>query len=138
MTAVRNTSAGMSGVECKDRSTMTPDWFESAKDRPFPAKNSPKLARHEERYVDGQDEHREKVAQVGSIYPFGCEGSRHMLNLLEPFEWPVNPRYNVKGHGSCVGATYDLSVPRLGRLTDACGEEGPGGPCFSLGVFAGE
>ena len=34
--------------------------------------------------------------------------------------WPRQARTVLSGWGTCVGATYDVGVPRLGRMTAAC------------------
>ena len=40
--------------------------------------------------------------------------------MLEAYNWPRQARYQLSGHGTCVGATYDRSIPRMGFMTDVC------------------
>ena len=35
-------------------------------------------------------------------------------------DWPVQRREVTQGRGSCLGATYEKSKARLGRLTSTC------------------
>ena len=41
-------------------------------------------------------------------------------DLLGMYMWPRQARTVLSGWGTCVGATYDMGVPRLGRMTVAC------------------
>ena len=40
--------------------------------------------------------------------------------MLELYRWPVNARYAVQGLGTCLGATVDMQVARLGRMNQVC------------------
>ena len=60
-----------------------------------------------------------KPVMVGDVYVMPTGAADEICELLETYVWPVNARYNVPGLGTCVGATYDLQVARLGRLTMA-------------------
>jgi hypothetical protein len=43
-----------------------------------------------------------------------------LLEMLEAIQWPSNARTISTGWGTCVGATYDSSGARLGKMTYQC------------------
>ena len=54
-----------------------------------------------------------QAVKVGDKFNFSAEAAREMARALEAIEWPQQSRKVIEGRGTCVGATYDPSGPRL-------------------------